>query len=263
MFNKTDLVYLPGGDTEILLKNIFKKKVDKLFHKYNKIYVGNSAGAIAFCKEALLTKDEDIKKIKIIKGVGLVDFSVDPHYTKEHDKEIKTLSKINLVYGIAEYSALVLNNDKLSHIKNVYEFTRDEKIKSEQKSKQDSLIGISAIISNKNKILLIKRAKAPWKHMWGTPGGRLEKGETKEQGVIREIKEEINVDLMNVKLFNTYTHIYKNTKCKTYVYTGTINGKIKIKKDEILAYNYFTKTQALKLELASTNRQRIIDYFKK
>lgn len=51
-------------------------------------------------------------------------------------------------------------------------------------------IGVSALITCKNELLLAKRGKPPAKGLWSLPGGKLEFGETLEQGVIREIQEE-------------------------------------------------------------------------
>lgn len=48
-------------------------------------------------------------------------------------------------------------------------------------------------------MLLIKRAYAPYQHLWTLPGGRLEEGETIEQCAIREIREEIAVTIRNPK----------------------------------------------------------------
>lgn len=57
------------------------------------------------------------------------------------------------------------------------------------------------IINEKNQVLLMKRTwKSQWwgGGYWSRPGWAVDFGETFEQAVIREIKEEINVD---VKLF--------------------------------------------------------------
>jgi len=46
-----------------------------------------------------------------------------------------------------------------------------------------------------DKILLIKRATVPFKGYWALSGGRLDSGETVEQTVVREVKEETGLDV--------------------------------------------------------------------
>jgi 8-oxo-dGTP diphosphatase len=46
-----------------------------------------------------------------------------------------------------------------------------------------------------DKILLIKRATVPFKGYWALPGGRLDPGETVEQTIVREVKEETGLDV--------------------------------------------------------------------
>ena len=53
-----------------------------------------------------------------------------------------------------------------------------------------------ALVRN-GKVLLIKRAFPPYQHLWTFPGGRLEPGETVEQCVIREVKEELGLAVRN------------------------------------------------------------------
>jgi len=54
-------------------------------------------------------------------------------------------------------------------------------------------IGAGVVIKD-GKILLIKRVKPPYEGYWAIPGGKLEPGEHVEDCVIREIKEETNLD---------------------------------------------------------------------
>ena len=44
------------------------------------------------------------------------------------------------------------------------------------------------------------------------------------------------------------------------VFLGKIEGKIKIKKDEISEIRLLTSNKALSLPLAATNKERILDY---
>ena len=55
---------------------------------------------------------------------------------------------------------------------------------------------VAAIIYNeKNKILIAKRLSGKYKEYWEFPGGKIENNETHKQALIREIKEELNIDI--------------------------------------------------------------------
>lgn len=51
----------------------------------------------------------------------------------------------------------------------------------------------SVALIDRDRVLLIQRARAPWSGMWSLPGGRLEPGETAEQAAEREILEEVGL----------------------------------------------------------------------
>ena len=55
----------------------------------------------------------------------------------------------------------------------------------------------SVALVRDGKALLIKRAHAPYQHLWTLPGGRIEPDETIEQCAIREIREELGVTVRN------------------------------------------------------------------
>lgn len=55
----------------------------------------------------------------------------------------------------------------------------------------------SVAIVRESKVLLIKRAFAPYQNLWTLPGGRIEPGETIEQCAIREVQEELNITVRN------------------------------------------------------------------
>lgn len=90
------------------------------------------------------------------------------------------------------------------------------------------------IFNEKGQILLQKRSDDG---LWGNPGGSMDLGETIYETIIREIKEETNLDIKeeNLKIFNIYSgeeqhHIYPNNDEAYFVNiifeTNTYNGKI-------------------------------------
>jgi len=55
-----------------------------------------------------------------------------------------------------------------------------------------------------NKILLVKRATLVFKGYWALPGGRVDAGETVEQTVVREVKEETGLHVKIVRKIDEY-----------------------------------------------------------
>ena len=61
---------------------------------------------------------------------------------------------------------------------------------------KNQLVSTIALIDDENKILIGKRPLGTiFENLWEFPGGKVNKNETVEQALIRETKEEINVDL--------------------------------------------------------------------
>jgi peptidase E len=93
------LIYLTGGLTSVLLERLKSKSVDRLLHRYDRVIVGRSAGALALCKQCILT-DRNKQVHKIIMGLRLVEFSVKVHYDPSKDNDLRGLSKEEKIYVI-------------------------------------------------------------------------------------------------------------------------------------------------------------------
>jgi dipeptidase E len=126
----SDLIYLTGGLTTTLLERLRSKNVDRLLHKYNRVIVGRSAGALALCRQGILTS-KNKQMHKIITGLRLVEFTVKVHYKPSEDTELKRLSKEEKIYAIPERSALVCDNGALSFMGNVLLFQNGEKTRAD------------------------------------------------------------------------------------------------------------------------------------
>jgi mutator protein MutT len=69
------------------------------------------------------------------------------------------------------------------------------------------VVGVGAIILDGDKILLEKRKNVPSKGKWSVPGGLVELGESMEQAVIREVKEETGLEVYEPRLVDVVNYI--------------------------------------------------------
>lgn len=67
---------------------------------------------------------------------------------------------------------------------------------------------VAAIIVHDNKIFTTQRGYGEWNGGWEFPGGKVEQGETREQALRREIKEELNTAIEVRELFDTVEYDY-------------------------------------------------------
>jgi len=138
--NASDLIYLPGGDTRLLLKRLRDSGTDSLLRKYNKVIIGNSAGALALCRDYVIVKGQGAAlETKVALGIGLANFGVCVHYRslreeysgESLDKELKGLSeKVNVkIYAIPEQCALIYDEGNLEFVGDIYLFCKGKKTK--------------------------------------------------------------------------------------------------------------------------------------
>lgn len=69
------------------------------------------------------------------------------------------------------------------------------------------VVGVGAIIIHEGKILLIKRKNEPAKGLWTVPGGAVEIGESLQDAVLRETKEETGLDATSPELLDVVDQV--------------------------------------------------------
>jgi ADP-ribose pyrophosphatase YjhB (NUDIX family) len=112
---------------------------------------------------------------------------------------------------------------------------------------------IGAIIKKNDKILLIDRAHFPYG--WAGPAGHADDNETPKQAIIREVKEETNLDIKKYKLliheYVDWNECVQGVKGHDwYVYeVGEWRGKIKRNKKEVKEIGWFNQRQIKNLNL--------------
>jgi 8-oxo-dGTP diphosphatase len=70
------------------------------------------------------------------------------------------------------------------------------------------MVGVGGVVILDGRALLIRRGAEPLRGEWSIPGGRLELGETLEQGVARELLEETGLEVRVLELIEVFDRIY-------------------------------------------------------
>lgn len=86
---------------------------------------------------------------------------------------------------------------------------------------------VSAIIVNDKKILLIHRIKNNTEY-YVFPGGGKEEGESDNDAVKREVKEETNLDVENIKFAFDDTEILPNGDSNKFYFVAVSDGEPKL-----------------------------------
>jgi 8-oxo-dGTP diphosphatase len=70
------------------------------------------------------------------------------------------------------------------------------------------VVGIGGVIIEDGRALLIRRGSEPLRGHWSIPGGTLEIGETLQQGVARELKEETGLEVRVLDVIEVFDRIF-------------------------------------------------------
>ncbi|NLZ52866.1 MAG: 8-oxo-dGTP diphosphatase MutT [Thermoanaerobacteraceae bacterium] len=88
----------------------------------------------------------------------------------------------------------------------------------------------AGVIADNDKVLITRRApKENFAGGWEFPGGKIEVDETPQDCLVRELKEELNIEVSIGKFCTEVTHDYGNMNINLITYYCTIiNGEIQV-----------------------------------
>jgi len=125
---------------------------------------------------------------------------------------------------------------------------------------------ISAIIIRQanDKVFVTKRSKdkkySPGK--WETVGGNVESGETLEQALKREIKEELDVDIKSFKPFGEYKWSDEHLTRVFKAFIVELVQEPQPNRYDFAEWGWFSKDEIEKMDFAINCKEKILDYFK-
>ena len=86
-------------------------------------------------------------------------------------------------------------------------------------------IATAAVLAHENKILIAQRTKD---NFWEFPGGKIDAGETPEECAIREMKEELDIDIRIERSLGVLEGTYRGIPMQVHAFLAAwVGGKIK------------------------------------
>jgi mutator protein MutT len=79
-------------------------------------------------------------------------------------------------------------------------------------------VGVGGVVVHEGKVLLIKRGKDPLKGRWVVPGGTVEVGETLEEALVREVREETGLLVRPLEVLTVFDRIERQGGQVVYHY---------------------------------------------
>lgn len=122
-------------------------------------------------------------------------------------------------------------------------------------------VTVDAIIELPEGIVIIKRSNPPFG--WALPGGFVDYGESMEDAVIREAKEETNLDLIEVEQLHTYSDPKRDPRFHTIgtVFIAKAKGVPKAG-DDAAGLKVIKLSEIGKLQFAFDHKKILEDYLK-
>ena len=245
----TEIRIIQGDIAELKADSIVNPGID---FRADEIEIRN------FCKNTLKGA-EKIKAKSIVFpalgcGVGgfplLASAKIMAQEVFRHIKEGKTGLK-EVVFCLVDKNAFdIFNKGVISYLEYI-----------SHKLQNGPFTTVDAIIELEDGIVIIERSNPPFG--WALPGGFVDYGESLEQAVIREAKEETGLDLVDLKQFHTYSDPDRDPRFHTIgtVFTARAKGTPKAG-DDAAALKIVKKAEILKLDFAFDHKKILEDYIK-
>lgn len=117
-------------------------------------------------------------------------------------------------------------------------------------------------VNSRSQVLLLLRddlPDLPYPNMWDVPGGHVEKDETPEECIVREMQEEMNLVIHDVKIFS----VIEFSDRVEYTFWVTLNfNEDDINLTEGQRIKWFFETEAKNIELAYGFNEIIENFYK-
>jgi 8-oxo-dGTP diphosphatase len=129
---------------------------------------------------------------------------------------------------------------------------------------EQPIVGVGAIIVQKERVLLVKRAHPPIAGQWSIPGGALEIGELVREAAIREAREETGLIVEPGELLGVFDRVLRNPEQRVQYHYVLIDFLCKPLGGELCAASdaaevrWFTREELSALNLSDDTHKVIL-----
>jgi len=117
-------------------------------------------------------------------------------------------------------------------------------------------LGVRVMLIKNGQVLLVRQTYMPG---WFMPGGGVKRGETLDEAVRREAREEVGAEMGELKLIGAYTHFGEHKSDHNVLFLCT-DFAINKKQDSEIAEAHFFPLDALPDKLMDGHRKRLEEY---
>ena len=126
--------------------------------------------------------------------------------------------------------------------------------------------GVILIADNGNVLLQHRDKNNKWNQdSWSEFGGQIEEGETSEEAIKRELKEELGIKLTDLKFFKKYELQRQKGIYEQFVFTASLNcplESLKKQQKEGKDLAFFNCEEIKNLKMADYTKELLEDFFK-
>lgn len=116
-----DVIWLSGGDTPTEYDYLRRYGLIPILKAHKGVIIGMSAGALNMGRTVVCTKTCGHEKQQVYEGLGLVPFSIEPHFVPEPiSEELLALSYRYPMYGLCDDAMIVCSDGTVECFGEVY-----------------------------------------------------------------------------------------------------------------------------------------------
>ena len=262
---KSKIICLPGVPSEVkgIFEDHLRSKIQDSLKDYSRKETeiwskGVNESTISKTLDKIISEYPSIYIKSHPKGVknGIPILSI--HITYTSSNKLESQSVVNKAQKMLTKEIIKEGGSIDPNLQEYWIINKNNSNTENRSYPKNPLVAVGALIKNKNRILLIQRKYEPGKEKWSIPGGLVKIGEKMEEAIIREVKEEVGIEIKIGKIITVIDSIIKDENGNNKFHYTIIDFEAKsndkcIKiNSELIDAKWFDSNEILDIELVKS-----------